>query len=285
MIAPYREEPMVPAEYDVASAGLVPMVRERWQVVPAITSPAGLPHVVVGEHLAVVVAFQGSHGLVPIDHDMIAAWGRPIGEVVQQAVAHAGSLRATIDKLSGSGRAYRVSGSPAAVAALLQSPNLLSEVTVNGAPLVMPANPECLYVTGDYDTAGKRTLLRAATDLAGRQGCFVGHGLRLEQESWKPWLPTRSHYLYVGLQSLAFGAAWRRYAAQNEALIEGRYDSHPPGECFVSSLIPIRDPATGAPQTIATWSKGVRCLLPRIKQHPFCKSGFSEVGHLASMVR
>ena len=23
----------------------------------------------------------------------------------------------------------------------------------------------------------------------------------------------------------------------------------------------------------------------RIKQHPFCKSGFSEVGHLASMVR
>ena len=27
------------------------------------------------------------------------------------------------------------------------------------------------------------------------------------------------------------------------------------------------------------------CLLERIKQHPFCKSGFSEVGHLASMVR
>ena len=24
---------------------------------------------------------------------------------------------------------------------------------------------------------------------------------------------------------------------------------------------------------------------PTIKQHPFCKSGFSEVGHLASMVR
>jgi hypothetical protein len=26
-------------------------------------------------------------------------------------------------------------------------------------------------------------------------------------------------------------------------------------------------------------------FLPLIKQHPFCKSGFSEVGHLASMVR
>lgn len=263
MIAPYREDPIVPADYDAASPSLVPMIRERWQVVPAITCPTGLPHVVVGEHLAAVVAFKGSHGLVLIDHDMLAAWCRPIGEVVQQAIVNAGSLRATIQRLSGSGRAYRVSGSPAAVAAMLQSPSLLSEVAVNGTPLVMPANPECLYVTGNQDTAGQRALLRTATELAGRQGCFVGHGLRLEQESWMPWLPARSHYLYVGYQSLAVSAALRRYEAQNVSLIAGRYDSHPPGECFVSSMLSIRDPDTGAPQTAATWSKGVRCLLPR----------------------
>jgi hypothetical protein len=218
---------------------------------------------VVGEHLAVVVAFKCSHGLVPIDHNMLAAWSRPIKEVVQQAIANVASLRSTIERLSGSGRAYRVSGSPAAVAAILQSPSLLSEVVVNGTPLVMPANPECLYVTGDRDTAGQRAVLRAATELAGRPGCFVGHGLRLEEEAWMPWMSARSHYLYAGYQALALGAAWRRYEAQNAALIEGRYDSHPPGECFVSSLMPIRDPATSAPQSATVWSKGVRCLLPR----------------------
>lgn len=262
MIAPSREALTVPADYVAASPSLVPVIRERWQVAPAITSPAGLPHVVVGEHLALVAASKVSRGLVAIDHDMLAAWGVSFGEVVRQAIANIGSPGATIERLSGSGRAYRVSGGPGAVAAMLHDPGLLADVAVNGAPLVMPAHPECLYVTGDQDTAGQRAVLRAAEESVGRQDCLVGHGLRLEEGGWSPWLPARSHYLYVGYQTLATHAAWRRYEAQNKALIEGRYDTHPPGECFVSSLMPIRDPATGAPQSAATWSKGVRCLLP-----------------------
>jgi hypothetical protein len=44
----------------------------------------------------------------------------------------------------------------------------------------------------------------------------------------------------------------------------------------VSSLIPIRDPATGAPQTIATWGKGVRCLLPRADVIGFAEPQLSD---------
>ncbi len=276
MIAPYREDLIVPADYHTARPNLIPVIRERWQVVPAITSPAGLPHVVVGEHLAVVVAYDSRHRLVPIDHDMLAAWGVSVGEVIQEAIASVGSPGATIERLTGSGRAYRVSGGPGAVAAILQIPSLLSEIAISGMPLVMPAHPECLYVTGDLDTPGQRAVLRAAEESAGRRHSLVGHSLRQEEGGWSPWLPGRSHYLYVGYKTLATHAAWRRYEAQNEALIEGRYGSHPPGECFVSSLMPIRDPATGAPQVAAVWSKGVRCLLPQADVIGFAEPQLSD---------
>ena len=199
-----------------------------------------------------------------------------IGEVNQEAITNVGGPGAVIERLSGSGRAYRVSGGPGAVAAMLHDPSLLADVAVNGAPLVMPAHPECLYVTGDQDTAGQRAVLRAAEESVGRQDCLVGHGLRLEEGGWSPWLPARSHYLNVGYQTLATHAAWRRYEAQNKALIEGRYDRHPPGECFVSSLMPIRDPATGAPLSAATWSKGVRCLLPHADVIGFAEPQLSD---------
>ena len=276
MIAPYREDLIVPADYHTARPNLIPVIRERWQVVPAITSPAGLPHVAVGEHLAVVVAYNSRHRLVPIDHDTLTAWGVSIGEVIQQAIMSAGSPGAAFERLTGSGRAYRVSGGPGAVAAILQIPSLLSEIAISGMRLVMPAHPECLYVTGDQDTPGQRAVLRAAEESAGRRHSLVGHSLRLEEGGWSPWLPGRSHYLYVGYQTLAAHAAWQRYEAQNEALVEGRYDSHPPGECFVSSLMPIRDPATGAPQSAATWSKGVRCLLPRTDVIAFVEPKLSD---------
>ena len=276
MIAPYREDLIIPADYHTARPNLIPVIRERWQVVPAITSPAGLPHVVVGEHLAVVVAYNSHRRLLPIDHDTLTAWGVSIGEVIQQAITKVGSPGAAFERLSGSGRAYRVSGGPGAVAATLQIPSLLPEIAISGRPLVMPAHPECLYVTGDQDTLGQRAMLRAAEESAGRRHSLVGHSLRLEEGGWSPWLPGRSHYSYVGYHALATRAAWQRYEAQNEALIEGRYDSHPPGECFVSSLMPIRDPATGAPQSAATWSKGVRCLLPRTDVIAFVEPQLSD---------
>lgn len=276
MIAPYREDLTAPADYVASIPSLLPVIRERWQVVPAIISPVGLPHVVMGEHLALVVASKVSRGLVPIDHDRLAAWGVPFGEVVQQAIANVGSPGVALDRLSGSGRAYRVSGGPGAVAAILRNPILLSEVAISGTPLVMPAHSECLFVTGDQDTPGQRAVLRAAEESADRRHSLVGHGLRLEESEWSPWMPARSHYLYVGYQKLAFGAVWRRYEAQNEALINGRYDSHPPGECFVSSLMLIRDPATSAPQSATVWSKSTRCLLPRADVIGFAEPQLSD---------
>jgi hypothetical protein len=40
--------------------------------------------------------------------------------------------------------------------------------------------------------------------------------------------------------------------------------------------MPIRDPATGAPQVAAVWSKGVRCLLPHADVIGFAEPQLSD---------
>lgn len=127
-------------------------------------------------------------------------------------------------------------------------------LSLEGSPVAIAPDDGCLLVAGSDDEDGLFNLGRAARREIDRQGSFLWlRPLRLEGDSWQPWLPPADHGAFAPLKLLHAVNERDDYERHGELL--QRWIDREGGETRVSPVHTLQDPL-GNTFTAAEWEAG-----------------------------
>ncbi len=145
---------------------------------------------------------------------------------------------------------------------------LFRSLPVKGAPIVMLPNRDVLLVTGSHDEAGLRLLAEYARRVLNDPRPLTARTLRLEGEAWCEYIPDTGRPGEAELREVQEIHAGREYAEQKELL--DKINQKAGIDIFVASHMIRHERESGRfIDSLATWSKGVDTLLPRVQTIAF----------------
>ncbi len=95
---------------------------------------------------------------------------------------------------------------------------------VRGDAIAMVPNRDTLFIAGSDDDRGLEQMLRIATAAEEFPRPISGIALRLDGDTWVPWMPRESHALYHGFKELQLRSLEVAYDAQQELLEDNAED-------------------------------------------------------------
>ena len=250
-----------PKVFDDLHPDLLPIVRTRsyFDLARMNTGKSAvLPHQVLGEHLAVGLAYDLPQAMRSITQDNLDDWGVSFYEALEAARHNLTQLEhAFIGPKEGEG-VYLSTARDGYDSSRLILLDLIRRLRVAGDFVAMVPNPDTLIVTGSEDMDGLKGMLGLATNALQQPRPISGIAVRLDGDDWVPWLPDPSHPLFNEFRGLQLQSLGRDYAEQKE-MLDGTTDK----DTFVASFSIVQHPETGHFMTYCVWPKDVLALLPR----------------------
>ena len=261
----------LPEAFDDLHPDLLPIVRTRsyFDLARMNTGKSAvLPHQVLGEHLAVGLAYDLPQAMRSITQDDLDGWGVSFYEALEAARHNLTQLEhAFIGPKEGEG-VYLSTARDGYDSSRLILLDLIRRLRVAGDFVAMVPNPDTLIVTGSEDMDGLKGMLGLATDALQQPRPISGIAVRLDGDDWVPWLPDPSHPLFNEFRGLQLQSIGRDYAEQKE-MLDGTTDK----DTFVASFSIVQHPETGHFMTYCVWPKDVLALLPHTDTIAFMQDG------------
>jgi uncharacterized protein YtpQ (UPF0354 family) len=224
----------LPEAFDDLHPDLLPIVRTRsyFDLTQLNTGKSAvLPHHVLGEHLAVGLAYDLPQAMRSISQDDLDGWGVTFYEALEAARHNMAQLQhAFIGPKEGEGVYLSTAGDGYDSSRLILL-DLVRQLRVAGDFVAMVPNPTTLIVTGSEDMDGLKGMLGLATNVLQQPRPISGIAFRLDGDDWGPWLPDPSHPLFSKFRGLQLQSLGRDYAKQKE-MLDGTTGKH----TFVASF-------------------------------------------------
>lgn len=238
-----------------------------------------LPHLVLNDDLAVHLAFELPSSVTEIGPDRLEAWDMTFGELFNRAK----------ENLLERSRAAFEEGAPGVFvspwhdtldASRMVLPELFTALPVKGAPVAVAPTHDALFVTGDEDVEGLKQVSHWAEEALLEPRAHSAVTFRLEGDSWRPWLPAKTHPAYPRLRVLALQTMASAYSRQKEVL-EALLQSN--GHALlVATLRAFRAPS-GDIFTACAWQEGREALLPQTDRIDFVRPGAGDAPQTAKV--
>jgi uncharacterized protein YtpQ (UPF0354 family) len=261
----YRKE--VPSQFEDVHPDLLPVVRSRsfFELTRLRTrivgSPNfGWPYQIIGDHLAVGLAYDLPEAMIQIQEHHLTAW--EVGFDQALAAASANLLAISPPTMQAVRPGLWISAwSDSYGAARLLLHDLLRTYEVRGDPVVMVPNRDLLLLTGSADEEGLAAMAAIATKAVDHPRPNTAVAFTLLDEDWQPFLPEPQMPVYEALATQRLLSLGQDYAEQKQYLDELHKKT---GEdIWVAPFDALRDKASGRVVSHCLWTRGVESLLPR----------------------
>lgn len=224
-----------------------------------------LPFKELNPQLAVHLAFELPTSVMEIGPDRLSAWHVTFDALYDRALENLRE-RSTRDFQNPEPGVYVSPYHDTLDASRLVLTDLFTTLPLMGKPVVIAPTHDILLVTGDEDEAGLATLAAWAEEAIAEPRVNSALAFRLEEDTWRPWLPPRTNPAWqklklLQLQTLASIAARQKEVL--EALLEanGHPIAVPPFRAFRTT--------NGDIITSASWTDGQEALLPEADRVEF----------------
>jgi hypothetical protein len=263
----------VPDSFEDVQPDLLPTVRarayfalNRLQMQVEGLGELDCPHRVLAGHLGVGLVYDLPESILLLQQHHLDDWGVSFDEALGAAVRNLEEVsREPFD-----GPAPGVWRSPWRDnhdAARLVLTDVIRAHEVAGDPVVVVANRDTLLLTGSDDDEGLTRVAALAEEALGQPRAVSGRAVRLDGETWLPFLPGPGHPAHARFRELTVRSLGQDYADQAE-LLRALYEKQGK-DVFVASFSAIKEKDTGAVVSYCVWSEGVDSLLPRTDEVAF----------------
>ena len=213
----------------------------------------------LGEHLSIGIVYDLPHSMRSITNGDLKGWDTSWYEAFEASRHSLEECDFTFAKIGDGLYASLTGDNYDASRILLQS--LIEQLEVDGAPVAMLPNRDCLIVTGENDQMGVCMMADLAAKALDDPRPMSAHPLRLEGDEWVDWMPPKSHPAYRDLALLQTQFLYQEYADQKTLL--DQFHEAEQIDIFVASCSALQDKNTNDVFTYCVWGEGVESLLPR----------------------
>jgi len=265
----------LPADFSAAIEHILPLVRPMselglWRLNAEVRgSPIvdQFPMRQIAPGMVMLLALDRTNSVLRITEEHLRKWGVAADMVFGLAVANL-RKRSTKGLVSLSPSVFTSDWGDTYGSSRLLLIELFRSLPVEGAPIVMLPNRDVLLVTGSHDEAGLRLLADYARRVLNDPRPLTARTLRLEGEAWCEYIPDPGRPGEAELRELQEIHAGREYAEQKELL--DKINQKAGIDIFVASHMIRHERESGRfIDSLATWSKGVDTLLPRVQTIAF----------------
>ncbi len=233
------------------------------------------PYRPLAEHLGVGLAYDLPEAMVMLQSVQLTEWDVSFYEVYEQALQNLSQIDATFTTIDD--HAYASSSGDHYDASRMLLPELISELTVIGDPVVMLPNRDRMLVTGSQDRQGLETVALVAQQLLSHPRPVSGFAFVLREDEWSPWLPDPDHPAYSTLRSTGLRTLQHDYQQQRKLLqvwlAQHQSDVH--AAEFRTHGAGVRQP----PTSFCVWQQGRPALLPRTDRICFLRTTKRSIIH------
>lgn len=260
----------VPEEFADVHPDLLPSVRNRsyYELTSLQLRVRGMPtpdwpYQPVAGHLAVSLVYDLPDSIMAIQQDRLDGWKVTFEEALEAAKANLAGISGGQFESPAPGvwqSPWKDNHDPARLVLL----DLIREQRVKGDPVALIPNRDTLLLTGADDAEGLANLVALAKKAKDHPRPYTTAPVRLDGDTWLPFLPPAGHPQRAAFQMLHGEAFGQDYAEQAELL--NALHEQTDEDIFVATYSGLQDKGTGAVVSYCVWSEGVDALLPRTDQ-------------------
>lgn len=213
----------------------------------------------LGEHLSIGIVYDLPHSMRSLTNGDLKAWDTSWYEALEAARHSLEDCDFTFARI-GDGLYASLTGDNYDASRILLQP-IIEQLEVDGAPVAMVPNRDCLLITGENDQMGISMMAELAARALDDPRPMSAHPLRLDGDQWVDWMPPKSHPAYPGLALLQTQFLSQEYADQK--LLLDQYHESERIDIFVASCSALQSKDTEEIFTYCVWGEGVDALLPK----------------------
>ena len=257
----------LPSEFEDVQCDVLPVVRSRFYFESAMlqsqargATGLSVPHLVVGEHLALSLVYDLPHAMRSIGHEDLSNWDTSFYQALEVARHNLEQL-GNVAFANINNRCFASATGDNYDASRLILLDLIRRLPVRGDYIAMVPNRDSLLVTGSDDPQGLGILCKLARESFQQPRPISTIALRLEGDDWQPWLPEPESPLYGVFRELRLRTYAAEYADQEELLTALRNSGH--SAATPATFQVVQDTATQRYSSHCVWMEGTVSLLPR----------------------
>jgi len=263
-----NERTVSAATLDSVRARLLPIVREGLYFENVATTVAlehdagswSLPHRAIGGVMHEGVAIDSEGSIQPVTTRDLDKWSARFEDLRPVAIANL-RLRSGEAFLSPQAGVYVSPWRDNYDASRILLVDVVRRLDVHGAPVAMVPSRDVLIITGDQDLEGLAKAADLAEETLAKPRAMNALALRLEADSWVPFLPGKPEALRRRFARIAVTAMNDLYRQQKELL--DRANTRQGQDIFVATFTALERKADDEVTSSSVWSKDVPTLLPR----------------------
>jgi hypothetical protein len=262
-----RKKEDFPEDYETARVNLRPKVwpragleSMRLQVLldDKDSNALDIPEYELGSHLIASVAYDLPDQIASVSNEQLEKWGVTYYEALEIARQNLEQVEFTFAQI-GDGCYVSQTGDSYDACRILV-PSIVERFTVKGEPIAMIPDRDTLIVCGADDDQALKIMMELAKKSENPRP-LVPIPMRLDGDHWADWFPDQSHPHWSGFRELQMQYLHQVYAEQKEML--GRLHEKQGKEAFVATFAVI-EKDDGSMYSIASWTKGIESLLPKV---------------------
>ena len=257
----------LPGEFADAQHDLLPVVRSRFYFESAGlqsrargASGLNVPHLVLGEHLAVSLVYDLPQAMRSIGPDDLDTWDTSFYQALEVARHNLEQL-GNVAFANINNRCFASATGDNYDASRLILLDLIRRLPVRGDYIAMVPNRDSLLITGSDDQQGLGILCKLARESFQQPRPISTIALRLEEDDWQPWLPEPDSPLYGVFRELHLRTLAAEYSDQDELLANVQRARGK--DALPAAFQVVQDTATQLYSSYCIWTEGVASLLPR----------------------
>lgn len=223
----------------------------------------------LGEHLSIGIVYDLPHSMRSITNGDIDAWSTSWYEAFEAARHSLEETDFAFAKI-GEGLYASLTGDNYDASRILLS-SLIEQLEVDGDPVAMVPNRDCLLVAGERDDMSISMMIDLAAKALDDPRPMSAHPLKLQGDEWVEWMPPESHPAYEDLCLLQTQFLYQEYADQK--LLLDQFHEQKLIDLFVASCSALQNQETEEVLTYCVWGEGVEALLPKTDRIMLAQEG------------
>ncbi len=256
-----------PTDFEEAKPDLMPAVRSRsmLEFSQLIAEAEGndlldIPSIQMSDYLVVCLVYDLPQSMRFVTQKDLSDWSIPVYQAMEVARQNLNQQPPASYGKIGEG-CYVLQTNDAYDASRMLSLDVIPGLKVEGKPIALPVNRDCLLITGADDVEGLEAMGGTAEAFTEemRPICTIPH--ILDRGEWQPWSvpsdhPAAKRFQFLRLQH--FGSEYAEQKPLLETIVEMKGL-----DVFVASFSGLQNESTGNVRSYCMWSSNVCTWLPR----------------------
>jgi hypothetical protein len=263
----------LPDAFDALHPRLLPIIRARaelecgrLQASVADNFPTPPTYHPIAGHLGLALIYEWPGSIQYITQNHLQKWGVTFAEAVEAARGNLAQRQQRFEASSVQGlHISRTDDSLGASGLLLL--DAIRGLQVSGDVIAVVPEQSKLLVAGSEDSSALAAMAKMTEEGLNQPHPVSGIAMRLDGDSWVPWLPDPGHPQHRALAVLRLQTTERDYRRQTDLL--KKVHKQTDQEVSVARLLLGQDESTGEAFSYCLWSPVVPALLPRTDRVAF----------------